>query len=104
MAFNQIPVNPSTPWGALLLQYRQQLISYRQQQAQINVLGASVLAKIAAMKDGTDYSRIEAQLGLSAGQGQAVYDQLNSVVGNIRDTDSHATVNAAIDQFDAFIG
>jgi hypothetical protein len=106
MALNQIPVTNATdkPWAQLLLQYRAQLVSYRQQQVLINLLGANVLGKLAAMVDGSDYTRLEQQLGLQAGQGTTLFAQLNSVVGNFRDTDSHAAVNAAIDQFDNWIG
>ncbi len=104
MAVNQIPVTPATPWGAALLQYRQQLISWRQSDAALKVQGANVLAKIAAMIDGSDYTRLESQLALSPGQGTLLYAQLNSVVGNFRDTDSRTTVDAAVDQFNGFVG
>jgi hypothetical protein len=106
MAANQIPIVPSAdrPHAQALLQLRAQYVSYRQQQANLVQQGVAMLGKIAAMKDGSDYTRIEQQLGLQAGQGQTVFDQLNSVVGNFRDNDSHAAVNAAIDQFNNWIG
>lgn len=106
MAVNQIPISNAAdkPWAQLLLQYRQQLVSYRQQQAIIKQQGAAVLGKLTAMVDGANYSQLESQLGLQAGQGDELFNELNSVVGNFRDTDSTATVNAAIDQFVNWIG
>ncbi len=104
MAVNQIPVSILTPWGALTLQLRQQYLGYRQQQAAIKTLGEAVLGKLAAMIDGSDYTRLEAQLNLQAGQGVLLFGQVNSVVGNFRDSDSVTTINAAIDQFDNWIG
>lgn len=104
MAVNQIPVTPATPWGAALLQYRQSLISWQQSEAALKVQGANVLAKIAAMIDGSDYTRLEAQLALTPGQGTLLYAQLNSVVGNFHDTDSRASVDAAVGQFSGYIG
>ena len=107
MAFNQIPI-ANTPWGQQLLAYRQQLIAYRQMQSSLKVLGANILAKIASMIDNAadpvSYAQIESQLSLQTGQGATLYNQLNSVVGNIANTDSTASVNAAIDQFDGWIG
>lgn len=105
MAFNQIPVASSTTWGAALLSLRAQYLAYRQQQAALRFVGSAVLAKLSAMVDGSDYTRLEQQLSLQAGQGTLLYAQLNSVVGNFSDdTKTQTQVNAAVDQFDGFIG
>lgn len=105
MAANQIPVSNTTPWGQALLQLRQQYLSFRQQQAALNTAGAAVLAKIAAMVNGNDYTQLESQLSLQAGQGVNLFNQLNSVVGNFADTTkTQAQVAAAVDQFDGWIG
>ena len=105
MAFNQIPVSSATQWGAALLQLRQQYLSFRQQQAALSTNGAAVLAKFTAMVDGSDYTRLESQLGLQAGQGTLLYAQLNSVAGNFADSSkTQAQVEAAVDQFNGYIG
>ncbi len=105
MAVNQIPVASTTPWGQVILQLWQQYLAYRQQQAILRIIGSAALAKLAAMVDASDYTRLESQLQLSAGQGTLLYAQLNSVVGNFGDdTKTQTQVNAAVDQFDGYIG
>lgn len=105
MAFNQIPVPSTQPWGAIVLQLRNQYLAYRQTRENVRLAGNAVLAKLAAMVDGSDYTRLEAQLALSAGQGTILYAELNSVVGNFSDTaKTTAQVTASVDQFNGYIG
>lgn len=105
MAVNQIPVPTGNPWGDELLTLRRAYLSFRQQQHNLRLSGAAMLAKLTAMKDGNDYTRIESQLNLQVGQGTTLYAELNSVVGNFGDdTKTQAQVIAAVDQFNGFIG
>lgn len=105
MAVNQIPLSPSNVQANAVLAYRNQLIALRQQMVIVQRAGAVELAKLASMVNGSDYTALESQLGLQAGQGVTLFDQTNSTVGNFADgTQTANAQNAAIDQYIGWVG
>lgn len=71
MAIVYIDVNPNSRFGAELTRFSRQLL---------NVLNDADMLKniMTNMVDGVDYTAIETYFGLQAGQGETVFNMVNS--------------------------
>lgn len=77
MAIDFIPITVS---GNLQSQ-AQQLKNLTLQVTQVYTTITALRNVMTHLNDGVDFSRLEAQFGLSAGDGQRVFDLLNGAVG-----------------------
>jgi len=59
----------------------QQLKSLAMSAAQVHSLAISLRDKMTHMFEGSDFTRLETEFGLPAGQGQPVFDMVNGAIG-----------------------